>query len=91
VVLTAGQEVSDDLLSYRMAKDKLISRESELNNLEKAVNYTLQLVRYGSATYTEVLTAQQTLLSAQLDRIRDYLQQRQAAIALYRSLGGGWK
>jgi len=44
------------------------------------VNYTQQLVRYGSANYTEVLTAQQNLLIAQLDQINDKLQQTQIVL-----------
>jgi outer membrane protein TolC len=60
-------------------------------NLQKAVEYTQLLVRYSSANYTEVLTAQQSLLSAQLSQVNDRLQQHQAILNLYRDLGGGWK
>ena len=41
--------------------------------------------------YTEVLTAQTSLLSAQLNSVNDRLQQLNAIISLYRALGGGWK
>ncbi len=60
-------------------------------NLQKAVEYTQELVRYSSANYTEVLTAQQSLLSAQLNQVNDQLQKLQANTNLYRALGGGWK
>lgn len=91
VLLVAGQEVSDALFSYSSAGNKTAIRENQLFNLQKSVNFTLQLVRYGSANYTEVLTAQQNLLIAQLDQINDHLQQLQAVVSLYRALGGGWK
>ncbi|MDB4999405.1 MAG: rane protein [Mucilaginibacter sp.] len=90
-VLSAGQDVSNALMSYQAAGEKATTRVSQLDNLEKSVDYTQQLVRYGSANYTEVLTAQQSLLAAQLNSVNDRLQQLQAIVYLYRSLGGGWQ
>ena len=43
------------------------------------------------ANYTDVLTSEQSLLSAQLQSINDRLQQLQSVVNLYASLGGGWK
>ncbi|SEW51148.1 efflux transporter outer membrane subunit [Chitinophaga arvensicola] len=90
-VLTAGQEVSNALFSYQTAAEKGNSRRLQLQNLQLSVDYTQELVRYGFANYTEVLNAQQSLLSAQLSRINDHLQQLQAVVFLYRALGGGWQ
>jgi multidrug efflux system outer membrane protein len=90
-LLTAGQEVSNDLAAYEGAIEKRNLRNSQITNLQKAVEYTQLLVRNSSANYTEVLTAQQSLLSAQLDQVNDRLQQLQATVNLYRDLGGGWK
>jgi NodT family efflux transporter outer membrane factor (OMF) lipoprotein len=91
VLLTAGQEVSNDIAAYQSTLKKTNLRDSQILNLQKAVDYTQQLVRYSSANYTEVLTAQQSLLSAQLNQVNDRLQQLQAIVYLYRDLGGGWK
>lgn len=90
-VLTAGQEVSNALYSYQTALEKGHSRRLQLQNLQLSVDYTQELVRYGFANYTEVLNAQQNLLTAQLSRINDHLQQLQAVVFLYRALGGGWQ
>jgi multidrug efflux system outer membrane protein len=90
-VLAAGQEVSDDMASYQSTLEKTSLRDSQIVNLQKAVEYTQLLVRYSSANYTEVLTAQQSLLSAQLNQVADRLQQLRAVVDLYRDLGGGWK
>jgi outer membrane protein, multidrug efflux system len=90
-LLTAGQEVSDDMASYQSTLEKTNLRDSQIVNLQKAVEYTQLLVRYSSANYTEVLTAQQSLLSAQLSQVNDRLQQLQAIVNLYRDLGGGWR
>jgi NodT family efflux transporter outer membrane factor (OMF) lipoprotein len=90
-LLTAGQEVSNDITAYRSSLEKTNLRDSQIVNLQKAVEYTQLLVRYSSANYTEVLTAQQSLLAAQLNQVNDRLQQLQAGVNLYRDLGGGWK
>jgi multidrug efflux system outer membrane protein len=91
-LLVAGQEVSNALYSYQMAVEKQDSREKQIAALEKAVDFTQQLLEYSSATnYTDVLTSQQNLLSAQLSGINDQLQKLQALVDLYRALGGGWK
>lgn len=42
-----------------------------------------------STNYLEVLTAEQTLLSAQLSKINNDFSLIQAAIELYQALGGG--
>ena len=42
-----------------------------------------------STTYLEVLTAQQTLLSAQLSQVTDRFDELQATVNLYQALGGG--
>lgn len=91
-LLTAGQEVSNALYSYEMAVAKEDSRKKQIEALEKAVDYTQQLLEYSSATnYTDVLTSEQNLLAAQLSGINDNLQKLQAVVNLYRALGGGWK
>jgi outer membrane protein TolC len=90
-LLNAGQEVNNVLYSYQTSEQKIVLRQQQLDALKKSVSYTEQLLNYGSATYTEVLNAQQSLLSAQLNDINDRLQKLSAVISLYRALGGGWK
>ncbi|MBP1222504.1 efflux transporter outer membrane subunit [Flavobacterium sp. 1355] len=91
-LLIAGQEVSNSLYAYQMAVAKQDSRAKQIESLEKAVDYTQQLLEYSSATnYTDVLTSEQNLLAAQLSGVNDNLQKLQALVDLYRALGGGWK
>lgn len=90
-LLFAGQEVSNYMTDYQSALEKTTARDSQMVNLQKAVEYTQELVRYSSANYTEVLTAQQSYLTAQLNQVNDQLQKLQANTNLYRALGGGWK
>lgn len=91
-VLTAYQEVSNALSGYQTAADKASARVNQLASLNKAVDYSKELLKYTSTTnYTDVLTAETNLLSAQLSGVNDKLQQLQAVVTLYRALGGGWK
>lgn len=90
-LLKAGQEVHNALGSYESSVKKTALRQQQLNALIKSVDYTKELLTYGTATYTEVLNAQTSLLSAQLNDINDRLQQLNAMVTLYRALGGGWR
>ena len=47
-------------------------------------------MKHGGATYIEVLTAQQTLLKAELAEASDKFAQIQGVINLYHALGGGY-
>ncbi len=88
-VLEASQEVSDIIFTYTSSLRKNESRDEQVKALTKAVDYTQVLLKAGEANYLEVLTAQQGLLDAQINRVNDKLQQLQAASDLYRALGGG--
>lgn len=90
-LLKAGQEVYNALGSYEWSVQKIALRKLQLEALVKSVDYTKELLTYGSANYTEVLNAQTSLLSAQLSSVNDQLQQLNAVVSLYRALGGGWK
>ncbi|HEV3413631.1 MAG TPA: efflux transporter outer membrane subunit [Puia sp.] len=91
-LLTAGQEVSNALFNYQSASEKIATRAKQLHFLEKSVEFTKELMRADAkANYTDVLTSEQNLLTAQLEGVDDHLQQLQAVVNLYTSLGGGWK
>ena len=90
-LLAAGKEVSDAMSLYQTAIEKISIRANQLSALQKSVDYTGELLKNGFANYTEIITARQSLLQAELGSVNDRLQQLQAVVNLYRSLGGGWK
>jgi NodT family efflux transporter outer membrane factor (OMF) lipoprotein len=90
-VLAAGQEVSDIFYTFRSSKQKDDLRNRQIQSLQTAVEYTQELLKAGEANYTEVLSAEQNLLQAKLGQVNDKLEQTQAAVNLYRALGGGVK
>ncbi|MCE6992472.1 efflux transporter outer membrane subunit [Dyadobacter sp. CY323] len=89
-LLTAGQQVSDAMSLHNTALEKIRIRGNQLDALQKSVSYSAELLRNGFANYTEVITARQSLLQAELGSVNDQLQRLQSVVNLYRSLGGGW-
>lgn len=88
-LLEAGSEVNDALSQLQAARNKTDLRKRQIEALESAVESTQLLMRHGDATYLEVLTAQQNLLSAQLKQIADRFEGIQGVVNLYQALGGG--
>jgi outer membrane protein TolC len=88
-LLDAGGEVNDALMQFQTARNKTDVRKRQIEALESAVESTQLLMRHGDATYLEVLTAQQNLLSAQLKQIADRFEGIQGIVNLYQALGGG--
>lgn len=88
-ILNASREVSDALIAYSTENSKKGWRLAQVDALEKSVEYTTELMLLGTATYIEVLTAQQSLLDAQLSATSDKLTQLKSIIALYHAVGGG--
>lgn len=88
-LLKAGGEVNNALAKCKASRGKTDLRQRQIDALESAVNSTQQLMRLSESTYLEVLTAQQSLLSAQLLQISDRFQALQGVVNLYKALGGG--
>lgn len=88
-LLKAGNEVSNALYKYQMNTEKSVSRKEQVESARKASEYTADLFELGTASYLEVLTAQQTYLTAQLSEVTDTYDRMQAVISLYTALGGG--
>lgn len=90
-LLDAGTEVNNALIKVQTSieKDELYGKQ--VSALESAVKSTQALMMNSSTNYLQVLTAQQTLLSAQMAQISNKFSQIQATIELYQALGGGTK
>lgn len=88
-LLNAGSEVNDALVKYQTARDKAGLFEQQIASLERAYESTSLTMQYGNTTYLEVLTAQQSLLNAQLTQVANRFTEIQGVINLYQALGGG--
>jgi NodT family efflux transporter outer membrane factor (OMF) lipoprotein len=90
-VLLAGQEVSNILNGFQSSLSKNELRDKQISSYVNAVDFTQQLLLAGEANYTEVLSAERNLLSAQLSKVDDKLEQLNYTVSLYKALGGGVK
>lgn len=88
-LMNAAAEVRDALTTYEKNDEKSKYLVDQVAYLEKAVEYTNDLLIYSTGTYLEVLTAQQSLLAAQMSQLSCQLAKSQAIINLYQALGGG--
>lgn len=61
----------------------------QIEALQTALKSTKLLMQHGNTTYLEVLTAQQSLLNAELQQVANVFAEMQSVISLYQALGGG--
>jgi outer membrane protein TolC len=90
-ILKAGNEVSNALVNYNAYNDNSKLESERIEVLTKTVEDTQALYQSSGSTYLEVLTAQQQLLSAQINKVTDDFNKMQAVVSLYTALGGGGK
>lgn len=88
-LLNAGQEVNDALVQWQIAQQQIGLGERQIETLQEAVNKTILLMEHSSVNYLEVLTAQQSLLQAELMQAQNHFDKIQGVINLYHALGGG--
>ena len=84
------EEVTTNLRGLENYREVADLRQQEVDALTKAVATANDLYRANYATYIEVITAQRSVLEAELSLTAARRQQFLLLIDLYRSLGGGW-
>lgn len=89
ILLDAGTEVDNAISKCRVAAERLQMDTRQRDALAEAVEKIELTMMYSSTNYLEVLTAQQSLLDAELGIISDIQSRTSAQIALYQALGGG--
>ena len=89
-VLTAFQQVEDDLASLRILSTETQQQDVAIKASQKNLDLSVQQFRLGIASYLNVITAQETLLSNQQAALTLQLQQYTSSVQLIMALGGGW-
>ena len=90
-VINAGNQVNEALSDCEAAREKHGYYHRQVKVLHEAYKGTHELMDNGKSNYLEVLTAQETLLNAQLSEAMNMYNGAKAIIALYIALGGGAK
>jgi outer membrane protein TolC len=88
-VINAGNQVNEAMADCMAAREKNTYYQRQVQVLQEAYNGTHELMDNGKASYLEVLTAQESLLQAQLNEAMNMYDAAEAVIALYIALGGG--
>lgn len=88
-LLDAGQEVNNALIQWQTAREQILLDKEQVKQLETTVSDTRLLMEHGTVNYLQVITARQSLLSAQLTLASDRYSEIQGVINLYHALGGG--
>lgn len=88
-LLDAGMEVNDALCDSQAASERRTLDAAQIDALQQAVDKIMLLMQYSTSNYLEVLTAQQSLLDAELALVQDEGAQLKALVSLYHALGGG--
>ena len=90
-ILKAGAEVSNALVAYNSADEKNKLQQQQIDVLKQNVDHTQMLYTQSSSSYLEVITAQQSLLNAEISQVQEQFTKLQAIVNLYNALGGGSK
>ena len=90
VVLAAFQNVEDQLSSARVLQTQQTLRAQASTAADQAELQVLNRYSSGLASYSEVINAQTTALSARRALVQVSGERQTAAVALIQSLGGGW-
>jgi outer membrane protein TolC len=89
-VLTAFQDVEDQLAASRQLTQQYQLRRLASEAADETERLTLNQYRAGTVSYTNVVVAQTSALSARIALARVELQRQTSAIALIKALGGDW-
>lgn len=90
LVLTAFQQVEDQLAAIRILADEAASTANAVNDAQKTEEIAVNQYKAGLVDYLNVVNAQATLLYNQRTQTQILGEQTAASVALVKALGGGW-
>jgi len=90
-VLTAYQEVEDNLAALRQLQQESISEAAAVTATGTALQQAQYRYKAGIVTYLEVASTENTALQAQLANLSIELRRVSASVLLVKALGGGWE
>jgi outer membrane protein TolC len=89
-VLTAFQQVEDNLASVRILTQAIDQQDAAVLSAERNLQEATVRYRAGIDPYLNVIAAQTILLSSQQTVVNFQEQQMVASVQLIKALGGGW-
>jgi len=89
-VLTAFQQVEDNLVAVRLLKQQLVLQDKAVKDQRRAVDVFLNQFRAGTVAYTTVVQGEILLLTDEENLLTTRQNLFLASVALIQALGGGW-
>jgi len=90
-ILNAYLEVSNQMSKIYNLEQSYSYKDKQAKALVESIDIANQLFKNNRADYLEVLTTQRDLLDAKMELIETKEKQLSTVVAIYKSLGGGWK
>lgn len=91
IVLTAFQEVEDNLVAIRLLKSEAMMQDKIVANAKQSEQILINQYKAGIVSLSEVLNAQISDYDAELNSVDITRRQILATIGLIKALGGDWK
>ncbi|MCU1383144.1 MAG: transporter [Acidobacteria bacterium] len=89
-VLTAMQQVEDNLAALRILSDEADKVQQTVQAANRALAISDAQYRAGTASYLTVIIAQATLLTAEVTAVTLLTRRLTASVLLIQAVGGGW-
>jgi multidrug efflux system outer membrane protein len=89
-ILNAFKDVADALVTLTRLREQRVQVEQQVDALRRSVDLAHTQFEGGTATYLDVIGAEEELFPAELGLAQVQAAQLGAYVQLYRSLGGGW-
>ena len=90
-IYSALRDVSDALIAHDRTKEQLNQQKLLVSALDNSARLSNLRYKGGLDSYLQVLDSERNLFQGQLSLAQLRLEDLQATVQLYRSLGGGWQ
>lgn len=89
-VLTAFQQVEDDLAALKILADETVPTERAVKDAEQSLTLSTYQYKAGTIVYLQVLTTQVAALAAERSAVDLLARRMVSSVLLIQALGGGW-
>ena len=90
VVLTAFQQVEDDLAGLRILEDEAAAQDQAVTAAKQSLEISTNQYNAGTADYLTVITTQATALNDEVTQVNLRTRRMTTSVLLIEALGGGW-
>ena len=84
------REVEDSLIATRKIREQQAAQDRQVQALQRTLRLASLRYENGYSSFLEVLDAQRSLFSAELQQVQLQRARLGAIVDLYKALGGGW-